>query len=134
MNTKVCYMYRDASNYKKYQSVVVNGSISFEDAKTIFSKCEGYQEEEFCSGDFDREHGQYIGDTQMLFIPEQVGLPAERFDEISEDDHCYFELQGLEPTQDAADWDLVDAKQLVERFAAVDRWNEEEYTPIPDYE
>ncbi|MBR3517934.1 MAG: hypothetical protein IKO10_16650 [Lachnospiraceae bacterium] len=128
-------MYRDASNYKKDQRVVIDGRISFEDAKKIFSKCEGFDEEPFCCGDYERELGRYIGPSQMLFIPEQVGLPVDRFkDGITEDDHCYCELQGLEPTYEEVDWTLVDAKQLVSRFETVDRWHEEEYTLVLDYD
>ncbi len=71
MNTKIEYLYRDAGNYKKYNEAVVKGEFESEDLKTVFKSLR--------DGEF--------------FIPEQVGLPLERTsDEITEDDHCYAEL------------------------------------------
>lgn len=68
-NTKIGYLYRDASNYKKWNEVVIRGSMSPEQIDTIIG----------CL------------DDELHFIPRQVGLPEDRFDEITEDDHAWFE-------------------------------------------
>ncbi len=96
MNTQINYLYRDASNYKKHQSVVVEGTFTDEQMKAI---------------DKSLSEGLY-------FIPRQVGLPEERFDEVTEDDHCWFEISiedfkqtSNEPTE------LITAKDVYEGFA-----------------
>ena len=57
-NTKIGYLYRDASNYKKWNEVVIRGSISPEQIDIIIG----------CL------------DDELHFIPRQVGLPEERFE------------------------------------------------------
>lgn len=70
VNTRIDYLYRDASNYKVFNSEVVSGVFSSADI----------QEMKTCLSD-----GEF-------FIPEQVGLPENRFDSLSDDDHIWFEL------------------------------------------
>lgn len=96
-NTQITYMYRDASNWKQFETVVLAGAMSQEDIDLIISKLE--------DGD--------------LFIPEQVGLPRLQFrwPTLNEDDHVYhelkredFEIVDLPPTLE------ITAKELVENF------------------
>jgi hypothetical protein len=96
-NTQITYMYRDASNWKQFETVVLAGAMSQEDIDLIISKLE--------DGD--------------LFIPEQVGLPRLQFrwPTLNEDDHVYHELKredfkivDLPPTLE------ITAKELVENF------------------
>ena len=71
MNTEIVYLYRDASNYKKWNDVIVAGGMSESDLDFI-KKC------------------LMVDNT---FIPEQIGLPLLRPDaNITEDDHCFAEL------------------------------------------
>lgn len=49
------------------------------------------------------------------FIPHLVGLPEERFASETEDDHPYFELQSLSPTNIPASCDM-DVEELVKAF------------------
>src|SRR5699024_10207670 len=70
MNTRITYLYRDASNWKKYNEVVVSGTFTADQVSEIVG----------CLND-----GEY-------FIPKQVGFPEIRFEKITEDDHCWFEL------------------------------------------
>lgn len=70
MNTKIYYLYRDASNYKVQNEIVVEGEYDKEDVEAILGCC---------------EDGEY-------FVPENVGWPLERFSEVTEDDHCFAEL------------------------------------------
>ncbi len=77
-NTRVEYLYRDASNYKKHNEVVVSGACSKEDI-------------------------DYVMGEVTDFIPEQLGLPLLRPDDnITEDDHCYAELISIEETDEPA--------------------------------
>ncbi|MBP3585213.1 MAG: hypothetical protein J6J59_05960 [Peptococcaceae bacterium] len=70
LNTKIEYLYRDASNYKIYNECVVKGILTAEQREEIVD----------CLSE-----GEY-------FIPSQVGLPEKRFDDWTEDDHPWFEL------------------------------------------
>lgn len=106
MNTKISYLYRDASNYKMPNDIVIAGLITEHQIDIIMDCLDG---------------GQY-------FIPKQVGLPEERFGEWTEDDHCWFELHrdsfvatGEEPGAD------LTADELVWRFReAKGNWNDTE--------
>ena len=103
-NTKIGYLYRDASNYKKWNEVVVKGNISPEQINTIVDCLDG----------------------ELHFIPRQVGLPEERFDEMTEDDHAWFELEreSFEPTGHAATED-ISVSELVKNFIkAKNNWDE----------
>lgn len=59
VNTRIEYLYRDAGNFKTWNSAVVAGAIPTEGAESILSACER-----------DIDSG--------LFIPYQVGLPEDR--------------------------------------------------------
>ncbi len=104
MNTRVAYLYRDASNYKMPNAAVVSGSVS-ECQANIIMECL---------------------DCGLYFIPRQVGLPEERFGEWTDDDHCWFELQrdGFEATGREPDTDMT-ADELVGKFLdAKGNWKE----------
>ncbi|WP_289026725.1 hypothetical protein [uncultured Flavonifractor sp.] len=103
-NTCIDYLYRDASNYKKPNRAIIRGRLSEEEQQAILD----------CLSE-----GEY-------FIPSQVGLHEERFDDWTEDDHAWFELAPgfAEPCFEDPDVDL-DGSQLVERFQAMKgKWNE----------
>lgn len=108
MNTKISYLYRDASNYKVPNECIVRGLLTDEQTKAILDS-------------LDRDN----------FIPSQVGLPERRFDRFDpEEDTCWFELyeSGFEPTDAEATVDLS-VDELVSRFLArKDRWDD---TVIP---
>ena len=83
MNTRLTYLYRDASNYKQWHEVVLAGEA---DAEAIRASL---------------WEGEY-------FIPQAVGFPAlqERFaaqgyEFPTEDDHPWHEIAGIEPTEDS---------------------------------
>ncbi len=73
MNTKISYLYRDASNYKVYNECVVKGVITPEQIQTILDCC-----------------------IDEYFIPSKVGLPEKRFESWTDDDHIWFELNDFE--------------------------------------
>lgn len=103
-NTKISYLYRDASNYKNRNEAVISGPIT-EEQKNIIMDCL---------------------DGREFFIPSQVGLPEERFEDETEDDHCWFELDAnsFSETDLKADVDLT-VEQLVNNFvAAKGNWDD----------
>lgn len=105
MNTNIEYMYMDASNYKRWMAVVVKGEISPEQIQTVMSCLE--------DGEF--------------FVPEQVGLPADRFEEYGwdeDDDHPWFELgeSDFSPTENPETVDIT-VDELVGKFiSAKGKW------------
>lgn len=106
MNTKIKYMYRDADNYKDFTTVVVSGKITKEQIERIMAKLE------------DGEN----------FIPEQLGLPANRLNDYAYDpevDHPYCELGdgNFEDTDSEPTIDMT-VDELVAKFEAVEKWDE----------
>ena len=111
-NTRMNYLYRDASNYKTCNSVVLSGVMTDEMFKEMQECCEdGYE----------------------MFIPEQLGLDLIRDWETTEDDHPYAELEDYELVPDKPTTDMT-VEELLEKFReARDNWHPEEYQPEPDY-
>lgn len=105
-NTKISYLYRDASNYKKWNEAVLEGVITDDQIDSIIGCLE-------C--------GEY-------FIPKQVGLPETRFEKVTSDDHCWFELNrdSFALTDEEADIDM-DVGELVRAFIeAFGKWDDSE--------
>jgi hypothetical protein len=88
-NTEICYIYRDASNYKWFDEVVVSGELHFEDFK------------------------EYLIDREF-FIPELVGLKCLTPEIRNEDDYDWHAIFSLTPTSKAANF--ISAAELVARF------------------
>lgn len=106
MNTRITYLYRDASNWKKYNEVVVSGTFTADQISEIVR----------CLND-----GEY-------FIPKQVGFPEIRFEKINEDDHCWFELckNDFEEVETDPTIDMT-AGEVIEKFlAARGKWEDSE--------
>jgi hypothetical protein len=80
MNTKISYMYRDASNYKAHREIVVKGKLTLEQLQPCL----------------------YEGE---FFIPEKVGLEELQHELTSfpsEDDHVWHTICSVEPTTEEA--------------------------------
>ena len=113
MNTIIRYLYRDASNYKVFNTCVIKGQLSVEQAGTIIDSL----------------------DMSEYFIPEQVGIPVTRFGSITEDDHpwCELDAEFYEMTEAEADVNIT-VDQLTSNFAAAKgKWDAEKYSVIPEY-
>lgn len=97
MNTEIQYLYRDASNHKINNRVVIPGQITQEQQDKIINSL-------------------YDG---RFFIPRQVGLPEERFSTFTEDDHVWFELgpYSFEPTN-CPPTEGITSEELVANFEA----------------
>ena len=104
MNTRIDYLYRDACNYKTWNSVVICGLLSDRQKQEILN-C-------LACGDY--------------FIPSDVGLPEVRFDEFnSEVDTDWFEMYGdaFEETKNKYDINIT-PEELVAAFQACkNKWN-----------
>ena len=108
VNTRLEYVYRDGGNNKKWQSVIVKGTLTETQKKEILdSLFDGYQ-----------------------FIPEQVGLPCDRLDEYERngDDLCFCEMSkdAFTETSDLVTEELegLTAEELHKRFvAAKGKWD-----------
>lgn len=105
-NTRISYLYRDGCNYKVHNEAVVKGTITKEQADEIYN----------CT---------YAGS----FIPEDVGLPENRFDDYGPDDTDWFELYKPEEafcsTTDEPTVDMT-VDELVSHFAAMrDKWKKQ---------
>lgn len=94
-NTRISYLYRDASNYKKHNEVIIPGTFTEEQIHTIIECLQG---------------GKY-------FIPCEVSLPEIRFEDKTEADHPWFELSedGFEETEAKATC-YISPEYLVELF------------------
>lgn len=111
-NTRINYTYRDASNLKTYNQIIVSGIITDQQKSEILSCCES---------------GEY-------FIPEQIGWDLLRDWDITEDDHpfaelgkCSFELTDDKVTSSMSVNDVVKAF-----LACKNNWDAAKYNPVPD--
>jgi len=98
-------MYRDGSNYKELEVVVVEGLVTREQ----LLEC------------LDQEDSG--GDS---FIPSQIGLSDLQPRMIafpSEDDHVWHELLEVEPTKDNPTVELTAAQLLANFQTAKGKWN-----------
>lgn len=102
MNTKIEYLYRDGSNYKIPNQQIVEGILTDDQIKKIVESCDA---------------GEY-------FIPRQVGLPEERFGDISDDDHVWFELCRIFSVDESSTIEMT-AEELHCNFVkAAGNWDE----------
>lgn len=111
-NTRVNYLYRDASNYKTGNSVVLKGAMTDAQFAEMKSCCaDGYED----------------------FVPEQLGLDLIRDWETTEDDHPWAELEDFELVPDKPSTDMTPEKLLEEFRKAKDNWRPEDYEPEVDH-
>ena len=106
MNTRIDYLYRDAGNYKVYNTCVVGGEAGRLQQTLIREACLPEQDQ---------------------FIPSRVGLPEERFPSWSEDDTVFFELEDITLTEDEATVP-IDIEELAFRFQTMqDHWFDQKW-------
>lgn len=110
MNTKMEYMYRDANNYKKYKTVVLEGVLTPEQIQDLLN----------C-----RDEGEF-------FIAQQVGLPDVHFDCYDPgSDHPWMTLfDEAFTTTNSAPTIKLSVHTLLERFrTAKNNWKPDEWVP-----
>lgn len=107
-NTRLNYLYRDASNWKTCNSVILSGKMTDEQFAEMKDCCE---------------------DGHEMFVPEQVGLDLIRNWETTADDHPYCELEDYEYVNDKPTTDMTIEELLEEFRSARDNWHPEKYEP-----
>lgn len=112
-NTQLNYLYRDASNYKTMNSVILAGKMTDEQFAEMQECCEDHHE---------------------MFVPEQLGLDLIRDWETTEDDHPWAELVDYEYTN--VNDTVTTVEELLELFRhAKGNWCPEDYEPeVEEYE
>lgn len=95
MNTKIEYLYRDKMNYRILNTCIIPGLISNDQIRKIIATLR----------------------NGKMFSPRLVGLPEQKFKNLTEDDHDFFELDenGFVPSFRPATLNMS-ADQLVRAF------------------
>jgi len=107
-NTMLEYLYRDAANWKTWNTVVLKGEMTDEMFKEMCECCE---------------------DGHEMFVPEQLGLDLIRDWETTADDHPYAELCAFTIVPNKPTTDMT-VEELLDRFRkAKDNWHPEDYEP-----
>lgn len=111
-NTKITYLYRDADNYKVLNTAIVSGELTHKEI------------EEICAALEDKQY----------FIPHQVGLPETRFDDVTEADHPWFELeeQDFEETDEDPTVDITTEELYSAFMEAAGSWDPDAPDPMAE--
>lgn len=118
MNTRISYLYRDASNYKAAESVVLAGELSDDDIAVLRASI--------------ALAAAGAGIETDAFSPVDLGLPPAQAQlwatvDQNEDDHIYNELLSIERTTDAVTSTATTAAGLL---AAAERAVREGYDVV----
>lgn len=108
-NTIISFMYRDACNYKTYDTVAFDGPVTDEQVARFYAACE--------------EDDWFVAEQVGLINPaREDGTFSSRFPD-EEDDHGYVELVDVSPTRQRATGGPI--SEFLTRFeaAAADGWN-----------
>jgi hypothetical protein len=99
MNTLINYQYRDASNYKEFDTVIIRGQLSLNDIEKYL-----YEKE--------------------FFIPSEIGLKDLQPEILNQDDHIWHEILEVSHTNDEATVKIT-AEKVISNFrrASLDEWN-----------
>ena len=105
------YLYRDASNYKSWGSLLLEGSATETELAQLRTKL----------------------NSEEFFIAEQIGIPAlyaklwEFSDVPTEDDHVWHTFHALRRAEveeiTCVPWGSV--SELIARFTSVNKWDEQ---------
>jgi hypothetical protein len=99
MNTSITYQYRDASNYKEFDTVIICGILSLNDIK------------------------KYLYDKEF-FIPSEIGLKDLQPENLNQDDHIWHEILETKNTHEKPTANIT-AKKIIANFrkASLEEWN-----------
>ena len=98
-NTQIIYQYRDAANYKFFDTVIVGGSFSL--------------------GDIEK----YLYDNEF-FVPAEVGLKGLQPEKLNNNDHIWHEILEISHTNKKPTVTIT-AEEIVLNFerASLEEWN-----------
>jgi len=111
VNTKLTYLYRDGSNYKQWDEVIVAGSLDREAITRCLWECDFFIPQAVASPaalGVQRPLGGGLSALQDRFA-------AQGYDFPNEDDHAWHEIESVEPTEDPPTIDVT-AAELAQRF------------------
>ena len=99
MNTLIFYQYRDASNYKEFDTVIISGLLSLKDIEKYL---------------YDRE----------FFIPSEIGLKDLQPENLNQDDHIWHEILEIVHTHEKPTVNF-NAEEIISSFrkASLEEWN-----------
>ena len=90
MNTLITYQYRDAANYKEFDTVIIHGQL-------FLSDIEGYL--------YDKE----------FFIPSEIGLKDLQLESLCPDDHIWHEILEINHTNKQSTLNIT-AQKIISNF------------------
>ncbi len=100
MNTLIAYQYRDAANYKEFDTAIVHGQFSLSDIEKYL-----YEKE--------------------FFIPSEIGLKDLQPENLTPDDHIWHEILDVSHTNEEATVVNITAGKVISNFrrASLEEWN-----------
>ncbi len=99
MNTQITYQYRDAANYKEFDTVIIHGQLSLDDIEKYL-----YEKE--------------------FFIPSEIGLKDLQPKKLCSDDHIWHEILEVSHTNEEATVNITAGKVISNfRRASLGKWN-----------
>lgn len=99
MNTSITYQYRDAANYKEFDTVIICGLLSLNDIE------------------------EYLYDKEF-FIPTEIGLKDLQPEILNQDDHIWHEILKINHTHEKPTVNIT-AERIIFNFrkASLEEWN-----------
>ena len=99
MNTQITYQYRDAANYKEFDTVIIHGQLSLSDIEECL---------------YDKE----------FFIPSEIGLKDLQPEKLCSDDHIWHEILEINQTNKQPTTNIT-AQDIISNFkkASSEEWN-----------
>ncbi|MGR3173016.1 MAG: hypothetical protein ACUZ8N_00255 [Candidatus Scalindua sp.] len=99
MNTLITYQYRDAANYKEFDTVIIHGQLSLSDIE------------------------EYLYEKEF-FIPSEIGLKDLQPENLDQDDHIWHEILEISHTHEKPTENIT-AKEIISNFkkASSEEWN-----------
>jgi hypothetical protein len=99
MNTLIAYQYRDAANYKEFDTVIIHGQLSLSDIE------------------------EYLYEKEF-FIPSEIGLKDLQPENLTPDDHIWHEILEISYTNEKPTVNIT-AEKIISNFrkASLEEWN-----------
>ena len=99
MNTLITYQYRDAANYKEFDTVIISGLLSLKNIE------------------------EYLYEKEF-FIPSEIGLKDLQPENLNQDDHIWHEIREISHTHEKPTVNVT-AQDIISNFkkASLEGWN-----------
>jgi hypothetical protein len=99
INTLITYQYRDAANYKEFDTVIIHGQLSLSDIE------------------------EYLYEKEF-FVPSEIGLKDLQPEILNNDDHIWHEILEINHTNKQTTVNIT-AQKIISNFkkASLEEWN-----------